>query len=125
MTPGVRRSHPAQRSGRRAVAGIALVVLLALIALFVFNRSGIVMIGSLRSERARIGEEIDSLRARVDSIRSEIGMLTGDSLYIEKLVRESLGWARPGEVVIRILERATVLVPLEPLERAPGGERDH
>ena len=58
-------------------------------------------------ERRETSAEIDSLATVIDSLRTEAEMLRTDSAYMEKVVREILGWGRPGELIIRFMQPDT------------------
>ncbi len=73
------------------------------VAALLFNRNGLLAITGLMSQRSAVSLEIDSLTCIVDSLRSEIELLRTDSAYMEKVVREILGWGRPGELIIRFV----------------------
>ena len=47
------------------------------------------------------------LEAEIDSLNTVIDLLENDSLYMEKRVREILGWGREGEMVVRFMEPDT------------------
>ncbi len=79
------------------------VVLVLVVVTIVFNRNGLMALARVRGEIETVGDEIDSLRTEVDSLEAEIERLTSDSLYMERAVREILGWGREGEHVIRFL----------------------
>jgi cell division protein FtsB len=84
---------------------ITAVVLFCLAVAFVlFNRNGVLALMRMRRQREDIELQIDSLTAEVESLRTEIRMLRSDSLYMERKVREILGWGRPGEFVVRFLD---------------------
>jgi len=68
-----------------------------------FNRNGFLAISRLMKERGTVSAEIDSLTTVIDSLHMEIEMLQTDSATMERVVREILGWGRPGEVIIRFV----------------------
>jgi cell division protein FtsB len=68
-----------------------------------FNRNGFLAISRLMNERSAVSTEIDSLTTVIDSLHMEIEMLQTDSATMERVVREILGWGRPGEVIIRFV----------------------
>ncbi len=102
-------------------------ILAALVALLVFNRNGLLTIGTLRSECREIEEEIGTLEAGIDSMHREIERLRTDSSFMEKVVRETLCWGRPGEFLLRIQGRgdgADAAPPIAPRPPGPNGERE-
>lgn len=76
-------------------------VFVIVIAILVFNRHGFIALAGLRGEVDSMSRRIDSLRTEIDSLEAEIQRLQCDSVYLERMVREILGWGRPGEFVIR------------------------
>jgi len=80
---------------------ILVCVLVIVAAILVFNRHGFIAVADLKADVDRIALSIDSLQTELDSLESEIDRLSSDSLYLEKMVREILGWGRTGEHIIR------------------------
>ena len=80
---------------------ILVSVLVIIVAILVFNRHGFIALAGLKGDVDRISLSIDSLQAEIDSLESEIEQLVSDSLYLEKMVREILGWGREGECIVR------------------------
>lgn len=70
---------------------------------FLDDQNGIRSWLELRSELARSGDRIAKRRAEVEALRSEAGALRKDPLAIEGAIREELGLAKPGEIVIRFV----------------------
>lgn len=92
------------RSSRRFTFLLVLSVIVVLAASLVFNRNGLIAIVSLLHTTDTLRVTIDSLRNQADSLREETIRLQSDSAFMEKAVREILGWGRPDEFVIRIVE---------------------
>jgi cell division protein FtsB len=78
-------------------------VFVIVIGILVFNRHGFIALAGLKGEVDFMSRRIDSLRIEIDSLEAEIERLRSDSLYLERMVREVLGWGRPGEIIIRFL----------------------
>ncbi len=55
--------------------------------------------GELQQAQARI----DGLRSEIDDLREQSQVLRDDPFAIERAIREDLGLARPGELVVRFL----------------------
>lgn len=55
----------------------------------------------LRDEVAEAEARIRDLEQENASLRDEVRALADDPFAQERAVRETLGWARPGEVVVR------------------------
>ena len=87
---------------RRKVMVLGALILISALAVFViFNRNGVLNYLSLRRETRNLRREVDSLEAVRDSLAIEVERLRTDSAYIERMIREILGWGRPGEMIIR------------------------
>lgn len=83
---------------------IQKVILLSFIIAFfgVMARSVFITINELRENEAKISQLKDYLyRLREENIRlkKEVYRLKYDKDYIELLVREELGWTKPGEIL--------------------------
>ena len=78
-----------------ALAGAALVLALD-------ERHGLRELFALYESVERTEKRVRALEDRRDELASEIRALRSDELAIEAVARESLGWVRPGEVVVRL-----------------------
>lgn len=96
-----------RRASRRFTLLLCLCAVAILAFALVFNRHGLLAIAGLEREFESTRDSVDSLRADVDSLRLQTVMLQTDSAFIEKAVREILGWGRPGEFIIRIPREGT------------------
>lgn len=54
----------------------------------------------LREDLRSSQETLDRLTAENERLRDEVHALENDPLALERAIREDLGWARPGEVVV-------------------------
>jgi len=90
---------------------ILVSVFVIVAAIILFNRHGFFALAGLKGDVDRISLSIDSLRADIDSLESEIQQLRNDSLYLERMVREILGWGREGEYIVRFAEPDSTRVP--------------
>jgi cell division protein FtsL len=86
----------------RALLWLALAALVAAAAFFVFGRQGVYF---LHREVHRKQQEIDAGRRAIDSLKRELERLASDTAYIERIAREKLGMARPGEKVFKFIEK--------------------
>jgi cell division protein FtsL len=94
----------ADRSSRRArwktpliAAGVLLV--LYFIITRVVGEMGVVKYYRMRAQRTALTEEISKLKQDNARLRKEVSSLKNDSSYIERVARDKLGLARPGEIV--------------------------
>jgi cell division protein FtsB len=93
-----------RRSGRRWV----LYVLGGCAVLLWFHRSGIPTVLDLRDtwrqEKLR-EEKIQAIRQENSAIEKDIEELGPDGLEVERLARQELGLAKPGQTVIKIPDK--------------------
>lgn len=61
----------------------------------------------IRQENLRLDQEIQKEEAQQRQLKSSINALQKDPNAIERMAREKLGYARPGETVIRFEAPAT------------------
>ena len=92
-----------QRGLRRKAALLASVI--AIIALMVgslFGDRGILQLMAQRQRSRELAREIEEIRAENLRLAAEIRALRTDPRAIERIAREQLGLARPGETVFLI-----------------------
>lgn len=92
---------PRTGANRRLFYVILVSVLVTVVIILAFNRHGLLALADLKAEVDSISLSIESLTVEIDSLESEIRKLSSDSLYLERMVREILGWGRSGEYIIR------------------------
>jgi cell division protein FtsB len=111
---------PVRSDSFRPVLGATVVLVLALLAIAALKSNRDLQAARSR-ERLLTGKiaatlaESERLRVRIDRLRHDPGML-------EKLAREDLGMARPGDVIIELPEAAAA-APAAPLPPAPVAPR--
>lgn len=93
------------RSSRRFTLMLVLGAVAMLALSLLLNRNGLLAISGLQRSLEATGRSLDTLNAEVDSLRLETARLQSDSEFIEGAVREVLGWGRPDEFVIHIVDR--------------------
>ena len=84
-------------------AGIAVLVLCAFSA--VFGSGGVVQLRRLHDQQLRVEATAFALAQHNARTREHLQRLDRDDAYLEKLVRERLGWIKPGEIVYRLDRR--------------------
>jgi cell division protein FtsL len=94
----------ADLSSRRArwkapliAAGVLLV--LYFLVTRVLGEMGVVKYYRMKAQCTSLSEEIDKLKQDNGRLRKEVSALKNDSAYIERVARDKLGLARPGEIV--------------------------
>lgn len=103
-----RKLPPEESSRRRLLTALLLTaVFLVTGAILLFNRNGFIAITDIQEDISTVIEENEAAAAEVDSLSSVVYLLENDSLYMEKRVREILGWGCLGETVIRFMEPST------------------
>jgi len=98
------------KKNRKAVGRLAILVGGGLFVLgaiwFLFSGpAGIISMYRSGKELRRLQTEMACVHARIDSLTSEIDRLKSDTVYIEKMAREKLGMARPGEKIYKFIEQ--------------------
>jgi cell division protein FtsB len=107
---------PVRSDSFRPVLGATVVLVFALLAIAALKSNRDLQAARSR-ERLLTGKiaatvaESERLRVRIDRLRHDPGML-------ERLAREDLGMARPGDVIIELPEAAAA-APAAPLPPAP------
>ena len=103
-----RRKPPEESKRARVLTALLLTaVFLVLGAILLFNRSGFMAITEIQEDVHSVKAENELISDETDSLNLVIHLLENDSLYMEKRVREILGWGRQGETVIRFMEPDT------------------
>jgi cell division protein FtsB len=82
----------------------SIIALIALLVGSLFGDRGILHLVAQRERAESLRREIEDLRAENGRLAGEIGALKTDPRSIERLAREELGLARPGETVFLIPE---------------------
>lgn len=82
-----------------------LIVLLSLVTLV--GERGALHLWRLRGEKARLDEQNYRLQKENESLRRRVQDIRNDDDYLEKLAREELNMARPGEIVYRFQSQGT------------------
>lgn len=82
-------------------------VLLAVCALFaVFGSRGVLHLRNLQLQQEQAESVAFRLQERNRAVREHLRRLEHDDAYLEKVVRERLGWIKPGEHVYRVTRSA-------------------
>jgi len=99
------RRREETRKARLLTTLLVAAAFLAAGSILLFNRNGFMAITEMEGEIEKVQAANDSLINEIDSLNNVIYLLQNDSLYIEKRVREVLGWGRPDEFIIRLMEK--------------------
>ncbi len=106
MTPVSTRGQlrPGRKSGSiRPGRWLAVLVMLVLLLILIFNRHGLLRLYRLRSEQRHLDAEIALLQERAAELRQEMASLEDDLMYIERLAREKYRMVKRGEKVFRVM----------------------
>jgi len=69
----------------------------------------------LKSQEERMSREIAMLDKKITAYEEERDLLRNDITYLEKIIRDELGFVRPGETVLKFVEEK---LPQSPREAA-------
>ncbi|OGW27541.1 MAG: hypothetical protein A2X56_14585 [Nitrospirae bacterium GWC2_57_13] len=72
---------------------------LYLLASFLFGDMGLVKYFRMKHQQQALAQEIAELKSDNVRLLREVHALRNDGSYIEKLARDNLGLARPGEII--------------------------
>jgi cell division protein FtsB len=98
-----------QRGLRKKAALLASVIaIIALVVGSLFGDRGILQLMAQRQRALDLAREVEEIRADNVRLASEIHALRTDPRAIERIAREELGLARPGETVFLVKD---VVVP--------------
>ncbi len=89
---------------RWILLAVAVVVLYRLFA----GPTGFLKLAELRRQRQTQARMMDSLATRQRELEIEKQKLLTDSAYLEKVARQELGMAKPGEKVYRFIQPDSV-----------------
>jgi cell division protein FtsB len=92
-----RSSHAPIRK-RLAIASGALLGIYLLVT-FIFGEMGVVKYYRMKLHSVAVTEEIAVLRRANVQLSREVHSLKTDAAYMERIARDKLGLARPGEIV--------------------------
>lgn len=83
----------------------SLIALLSLVT--IVGERGALHLWRLRGEKSRLDEQNYLLQKENEALRQRIYRIRNDDDYLEKVAREELNLARPGEVVYRLQNRGS------------------
>jgi cell division protein FtsB len=90
---------------RKKAAGLAsAIALIALVVGSLFGDRGILHLMAQRERAVVLARELSTLREENERLARDIAALRADPAAIERIAREELGLARPGETVFLIRE---------------------
>jgi cell division protein FtsB len=94
---------------KKAVTLFGVILLIALLVGSLFGDRGLLQLASQRERAEVMAREIQEMRDENQRLAREIDALRADPRAIERLAREELGLARPGEKVFVIRDEGGTL----------------
>ena len=79
-------------------------IVVGCISLLLFSDRGLINLWSLKKEKLKIQNEINSLRNQIAMLEKEEEKLKFDENYIEKIAREKFKMVKPGERVFKVTD---------------------
>jgi cell division protein FtsL len=96
--------------------GLLGLLVLVMIVHDVFGTHGFLVMRRTQNEIRRVKADLEALRKENAALAQEVKDLNTDPRLIEKIARDDLGLARPGEIIIRIPQG-------QQLEQSPAVKR--
>jgi len=97
-----------------AVLAIALAIVLILCWIYL---PSITRYRELKSEEDHLNQKIQEIDAQIKTLADERHLLQTDVAYLEKVIREELGFVKPGEIVYELITKKN---PSNPSRTASG-----
>ena len=95
---------------KRFFAILAIALAAGLILCWIYLPS-ITRYRELRSEEDRLSQKIQEIDAQIRSLADERHLLQTDVAYLEKVIREELGFVKPGEIVYELVTKKNPAPP--------------
>ena len=77
----------------------------------------------LKSEETHLKQKIQEIDAQIKILADERNLLQTDVAYLEKVIREELGFVKPGEIVYELVTKKNPRSPVE--EASPAVTSDN
>jgi cell division protein FtsL len=87
---------------RRNMSILLVAALVLLLIQDVFGTHGLVAMRRAQKEAARVRQEIDRINGENQQLQNNVKGLKSDPQTIERIAREEMGLARPGEYIFKI-----------------------
>jgi len=107
---------------RRNFSWLLAIALGLLLLQDVFGAHGLVAMRRSQKESERIQKEIDRINGENSRLEGNVKQLKTDPQSIEKIAREEMGLARPGEYIFK-LPASTNDPTARPAQPTPGGQK--
>jgi cell division protein FtsB len=112
----IRNISPSEAAAylRQNARQILVLALFALLVHDIFGAHGFVAMRRTEKEIAQIREQIGKINQENKSLTSQVNSLKSDPKAIERIAREELRLARPGEIIFKIPDSANPNDPQRP-----------
>ncbi|HOW58516.1 MAG TPA: septum formation initiator family protein [Candidatus Omnitrophota bacterium] len=87
---------------KKVLVFLAIATVIFLIACWVYLPS-ITRYRELKLEEEKINKKIQEIDAQIKALTDERSLLQSDIVYLEKVIREELGFVKPGEIVYELV----------------------
>ena len=89
---------------KKLFAVLAILVAIALILCWIYLPS-ITRYRELKAEEDHLNQKIREIDAQIKNLADERHLLQTDVAYLEKVIREELGFVKPGEIVYELVTK--------------------
>ena len=97
---------------------LAIVLAAGLILSFIYLRS-FSRYHELKQEEERLAQRIQEIDSQIKSLTDEKYLLQNDIEYLEKVVREELGFVKPGEIIYELVTSKNSAGPVVVVDKSP------
>jgi cell division protein FtsB len=94
---------PLLARSKGVLAGVVISLALG-VSMFAAHRGANELI-ELQESQAALEQKMVRLQRGNDDLRHHLERMKSDPAYLERVVRQRLGWVRPGEIVYRVGDR--------------------
>ncbi|HRY84961.1 MAG TPA: septum formation initiator family protein [Candidatus Omnitrophota bacterium] len=91
---------------------LAVLLAVALILCWIYLPS-VTRYRELRSEEERLKQKIREIDQQIKVLADERNLLQTDVAYLEKVIREELGFVKPGEIIYELVTKTDAFGPTE------------
>ncbi len=98
---------------KKFFAALAIVLATVLILAWIYLPS-ITRYRELKSEEDRLNQKIREIDGQIKNLADERHLLQTDVAYLEKVIREQLGFVKPGEIVYELVTKKNPSTPASP-----------
>jgi len=93
---------PPLATKHKGIIAACVVALILFVVAAVFGDHGLIHLLRMRNEQHELEQMAFTRQQGNEQLRQRIRRLESDDRYVEKLVRERLGWVKDGEIVYRV-----------------------